>query len=199
MEKEKEKLYIENLKHIVPTQEELEIMAEACSFCAYTYNIKKEELIGEGYIGLLEALKTHDTSKGNIKTWIKIKVKFRIIDSYRKLTHHRTLKRTDKWILSLDKQLPDNEKTTLGDTCEDHINYQKQSDSKIDSDYFMTILSDVIGAANTKIFYMYYADGLNMQEIAENLGLTEGRISQKLKEIKERVESIKTKLEKYYV
>jgi RNA polymerase sigma factor for flagellar operon FliA len=136
---------------------------------------EQEDVIGYAYVGLLEALRTFNESKGiKFRTYAKHRIHGAVIDGIWGNSYKRQIvKETDFYEISLDDLLIDEEFDVPCD--EDKVNkiFEKQIIGIID-DYIKQNLTE---KERDVILYIYYCE-LSQNEICELMDISKGRVSQ---------------------
>lgn len=141
-------------------------------------HIDIEDLRSAAYLGLVEAANRYNPDVGvNFSTFAYPRINGAIIDYLRDLGWFK--KGNSHYILSLDSSESGYE-CTLSDTIK----------AKKESNDCMEILEEIsrnLDDQAKSVLKHYFIDELSMQEVGDKFGVSEGRISQLIKEYKSRI------------
>ncbi len=142
-------------------------------------NIDIEDLRSAAYLGLVEAANRYKSELGVcFSTFAYPRISGAIIDYLRE---QGWMKRGDTCrILSLDTTLVNNEDCVLGDTVE-------AKEERRDQEEILEVISLNLDGQAKSVLKHYFIDDLSMKEVGDKFGITEGRISQLIKQYKSRI------------
>lgn len=174
MTAEQEKLVIENSSLVYTCYDRFVYKAAAIHFW-------REDIIQEGFIGLIKAAMTYDKSKGAaFSTYAITLIQRRMFNFLRKINN-------DKSYSSLDSPLKQDENENL--TLMDTIPYVDMVDDKLELEEIKQFLYDLIycfGAESQKIMLLVL-EGLTVSQIAKKTGKTNHQVSAQIQYCVERV------------
>lgn len=140
-----------------------------------------EDLRSAAYLGLVEAANRFNPDMGVcFSTFAYPRINGAIIDYLR---DQGWMKRGEtSHIISLDAPVADNEVCVLGDTI-------AAKEEVTDQEEILEVISLNLDNQAKEVLRHYFIDELSMKEVGERFGVTEGRISQLIKEYKQRIRS----------
>ena len=140
-----------------------------------------EDLRSAAYLGLVEAANRFNPDMGNcFSTFAYPRINGAIIDYLRDLGW---LKKGDSCsIASLDAPVADSETNVLGDSI-------AAKEERQDDEEMLEVISQNLDDQAKTVLGHYFIDEMSMKQIGEKFGVTEGRISQLIKEYKARIRS----------
>jgi RNA polymerase sigma factor (sigma-70 family) len=175
----------------------------------YTKTLDKEDLYQEGAIGLLEASKRFDKTRGiqfgtYAYYWIRRDIVLAIInnnnliripaDMFYKIRRliTDTIKAGEKMGIRqqqlMDKALNCRKILNIDDHDEGYKDDVKEMHDKIDANMIYTVLNNIKEKDRDKeIFLLYYKSGLNMRMIAERFNITKQRVEQIIRKVEEKI------------
>jgi RNA polymerase sigma factor for flagellar operon FliA len=138
-----------------------------------------EDLRSAAYLGLVEAANRFNPDLGVcFSTFAYPRINGAIIDYLR---DQGWMKRGEAHhILSLDAPMADNEMCLLGETV-------AAKEEITDQEEVLEVISLNLDNQAKSVLKHYFIDELSMKEVGEKFGVTEGRISQLIKEYKNRI------------
>lgn len=138
-----------------------------------------EELRSAAYLGLVEAASRYNAALGVcFSTYAYPRISGAITDYLRELGW---MKRGGTYnILSLNAPMVEDEGMVLGDTVAD-------KEEKHDQEEILEVISLKMDDQAKAVLRHYFIDELSMKEVGARFGVTEGRISQLIKQYKERI------------
>jgi RNA polymerase sigma factor (sigma-70 family) len=138
-----------------------------------------EDLRSAAYLGLVEAANRYNPDLGIcFSTFAYRRINGSIIDYLR---DQGWMKRgATHCIMSLDANVANNEGCVLGDTIE-------AKEEKTDQEEVLEVISLKLDNQAKSVLRHYFIDELSMKEVGEKFGVTEGRISQLIKQYKEQI------------
>lgn len=137
-----------------------------------------EELKSAAYMGLCEAASRYNPDFGVAFSTFAYPRVFGAIHDY--LREMGWGKRSEPiQVLSLDSSTSDDKESTLGGTIE--------AKAEHDSDEFFEVIALSLDEQADKVLRSYFIDEHSMKEVGEQFGVSEGRISQLIKQYKERI------------
>ena len=137
-----------------------------------------EDLRSAAYLGLVEAANRYNPELGVcFSTFAYPRINGAIIDHLREFGWIRN---GDIRIISLEAPLADSQACVLGDTIE-------AKEDETNSEEILEVISLNLDKQAKSVMKDYFIDDLSMKEVGEKFGITEGRISQLIKQYKERI------------
>lgn len=140
-----------------------------------------EDLRSAAYLGLVEAANRFNPNLGIcFSTFAYPRINGAIIDYLR---DQGWMKRGDTChIISLDSPVADNELCVLGDTVAAKKEITNQEE-------VLEVISLNLDNQAKAVLRHYFIDELSMKEVGDKFGVTEGRISQLIKDYKQKIRS----------
>lgn len=138
-----------------------------------------EDLRSAAYLGLVEAASRYNPDLGVcFSTFAYPRINGAIIDHLRDLGW---MKKGDTcYIASLDAPVGDSEACFLGETI-------AAKEERTDQEEVLEVVSHGMDDQAKSVLRHYFIDELSMKEVGEKFGVTEGRISQLIKQYKDRI------------
>lgn len=138
-----------------------------------------EDLRSAAYLGLVEAANRYKPETGVcFSTFAYPRINGAIIDYLRDQGWVKRGKTCH--IVSLDAPVANNEACVLGDTI-------LAKEEVTDQEEVLEVISLNLDNQSKSVLKHYFIDELSMKEVGEKFGVTEGRISQLIKEYKQRI------------
>jgi len=143
--------------------------------------IDVEDLRSAAYLGLVEAANRYNPDFGVcFSTFAYPRINGAIIDYLR---NQGWMKRGGTCrIISLDAPMSDNDSYVLRDTIE-------AKEEITDQEEILEVISLKMDNHAKSVLRHYFIDELSMKEVGDKFGVTEGRISQLIKQYKEKIRS----------
>lgn len=172
-------------RKIEPTEQEMQWMTDVCLMYAIKFKFKKEELLGVGYEGLLQALRLKkDEEWFDLEAHVRSKVWHELINNFWGIERNKKRNKA----VSLDTVLSDD--FTIKDTIECKSEAEN-FDLKHDAKYFKKEIrkgfkkhyknkSKYSYRDNYNIWYNQNIDKLSVQEIADKYNVTYSGMESKL-------------------
>lgn len=139
-------------------------------------NIDAEALLNEGFFKILSQLKKYDSNLP-IEPWAKRIQINTVLDHYRKNKKFKELIVRDY----------DTEHTEM------HPSALNDVEQRIETDFLLELMKKLPNATRT-VFYLYAVDGMNYQEISEELQLSKGTIKWHVFEARKKLKTAFSKM-----